>query len=80
MPILASPAARVNLKGSQGNYTASVMVPVSAQQAWSVLSNYESMPGLMPDIQQTKVLSRSGRHIELSQLSLIHISEPTRPY
>ena len=35
------------------------MVPVSAQQAWSVLSNYESMPGLMPDIQQTKVLSRS---------------------
>ena len=67
MPILASPVVRVNLKGSQGNYTASVMVPVSAQQAWSVLSNYESMPGLMPDIQQTKVLSRSGRHIELSQ-------------
>jgi ribosome-associated toxin RatA of RatAB toxin-antitoxin module len=67
MPILASPAARVTLQGSKGNYSASVMVPVSAQKAWGVLTNYESMPGLLPDIKEARVLSRSGRNLELAQ-------------
>ena len=43
------------------------MVPVSAQKAWSVLTNYESMPGLLPDIKEARVLSRSGRNLELAQ-------------
>lgn len=63
----ASADLRVTLQGSQGNYIAFVMVPVSPPRAWSVLTNYESMAGVMPDIQQAKVLSRSGRNIELSQ-------------
>jgi ribosome-associated toxin RatA of RatAB toxin-antitoxin module len=64
----ASPApGRVNLQGKQGRYTASVQVPVSAQKAWSVLTNYESMAGVMPDIQQAKVVSRSGHSLELAQ-------------
>lgn len=65
----ASPApGRVNLQGKQGHYHASVQVPVSAQKAWSVLTNYESMAGVMPDIQQAKVVSRSGRSLELIQI------------
>jgi ribosome-associated toxin RatA of RatAB toxin-antitoxin module len=65
----ASPApGRVNLQGKQGLYTASVQVPVSAQKAWNVLTNYESMAGVMPDIQQAKVVSRSGRSLELAQV------------
>ncbi len=65
--LLAAAANRVTLQGSQGRYTASVMVPVSAQKAWAVLSNYERMAGVMPDIQRAQVLSRSGRNLELAQ-------------
>ncbi|MCP9807968.1 SRPBCC family protein [Cyanobium sp. HWJ4-Hawea] len=57
----------MSLKGSNGKYSASVVVPVSAQKAWGVLTNYESMAGVMPDIQQAKVVSRSGRLVELLQ-------------
>lgn len=57
----------MTVQGSQGRYSASVTVPVTAQKAWSVLTNYESMAGVMPDIQQAKVLSRSGRSLELAQ-------------
>lgn len=68
LPLLAaSPAPRVTLSGHHGQYTASVVVPVSAPKAWSVLTNYESMAGVMPDIQLAKVVSRSGRNLELAQ-------------
>ncbi|MCP9804997.1 SRPBCC family protein [Cyanobium sp. T1B-Tous] len=68
LPLLAAnPASRVTLSGHHGQYTASMLVPVSAPKAWAVLSNYESMAGVMPDIQQAKVVSRSGRSLELAQ-------------
>ena len=68
LPLLAaSPASRVTLSGHHGQYTASMLVPVSAPKAWSVLTNYEAMAGVMPDIQQAKVVSRSGRSLELAQ-------------
>ena len=43
------------------------MVPVSAAKAWAVLTNYESMVGVMPDIQEARVVSRSGANLELAQ-------------
>jgi ribosome-associated toxin RatA of RatAB toxin-antitoxin module len=68
LPLLAaSPAARVTLWGHNGKYIASVVVPVSAPKAWAVLTDYESMVGVMPDIQQARVVSRSGRNLELAQ-------------
>jgi hypothetical protein len=57
----------VTLQGSQGSYRVSVLVPVSAQKAWAVLTDYEAMAGVMPDIQQAKVVRRSGRSLELAQ-------------
>lgn len=57
----------MTLQGSQGSYRVSVLVPVSAQKAWAVLTDYEAMAGVMPDIQQAKVLRRSGRSLELAQ-------------
>ena len=55
------------LIGSKGHYTAKFFVPVNQARAWAVLTNYEAMAGLMPDIKQAKVLSRHGNQLELAQ-------------
>jgi Polyketide cyclase / dehydrase and lipid transport len=64
---LVPPTAAQQLYGSRGHYRASIVVPVSQQQAWRVLTRYEAMAGVMPDIKQARVISRSGRQIELAQ-------------
>jgi hypothetical protein len=65
---LSIPAeANPRLQGSQGHYSVSVFVPVTLQRAWQVLSNYEGMAGVMPDIQQAKVISRQGKTLVLAQ-------------
>ena len=63
----ASPATAQQLSGSLGQYKATITVPVSPQQAWRVLTRYEAMAGLMPDIKQAKVLSRQGSQLDLAQ-------------
>lgn len=60
-------AAKPTFQGSKGSYTTTVVVAVSPQRAWQVLTDYESMVGLMPDIKQAKVLSRQGNRLELAQ-------------
>ena len=68
-PLIAqSAAAKPTLRGSQGNYTATVFVAAPAKRAWSVLSNYEAMAGVMPDIKEAKVLKRNGSSLELLQV------------
>ena len=62
-PALADPV----LIGSKGRYTAKFFVPVTQARAWAVLTNYEAMAGLMPDIRQAKVLNRQGSQLELAQ-------------
>lgn len=59
--------AKPSLQGSQGSYTASLFVATTPQRAWAVLTDYEAMAGVMPDIQQTKVLSRQGNKLEVAQ-------------
>ena len=67
-PPARSAAAKPTLRGSQGNYTATVFVAAPAKRAWSVLSNYEAMAGVMPDIKEAKVLKRNGSSLELLQV------------
>ena len=62
-PALADPV----LTGSKGHYRARMLVPVTQARAWAVLTNYEAMAGLMPDIRQAKVLNRQGSQLELAQ-------------
>ena len=61
------PLADPVLIGSKGRYTAKFFVPVTQARAWAVLTNYEAMAGLMPDIKQAKVLNRHGSQLELAQ-------------
>ena len=62
-PALADPV----LTGSKGHYRVKMVVPVTQARAWAVLTNYEAMAGLMPDIKQAKVLNRHGSQLELAQ-------------
>lgn len=61
------PTLAQQLSGSRGRYRVSIVVPVSEQKAWKVLTRYEAMAGVMPDIKQARVLSRDGSQLELAQ-------------
>jgi hypothetical protein len=56
------------VRGRQGNYTATIFVAAPARRAWNVLTGYEAMAGVMPDIKEAKVLGRSGNTVELQQV------------
>lgn len=60
-------SAKPTLKGSQGNYVASVFVAVPLKRAWTVLTAYEGMAGVMPDIKEVSVIRRKGSLVELQQ-------------
>ena len=66
--LAASPGGKPSLRGRQGTYTATVFVAATARRAWDVLTNYEAMAGVMPDIKEARVLSRRGRLVELMQV------------
>ena len=68
-PLVAA-ADSPTLSGSHGRYIASVFVAVPAARAWSVLTSYEAMAGVMPDIKEAQVLSRRGPVVELQQTYL----------
>jgi hypothetical protein len=65
--VAQSDTARPTLRGEKGNYTATVFVAASPKRAWTVLTNYEAMAGVMPDIKDAKVLRRKGSVVELQQ-------------
>ena len=66
--IAANADAKPIVRGSKGNYTASVFVAATASRAWDVLTNYEAMAGVMPDIKEARVLNRHGNSVELQQV------------
>ena len=59
--------AKPILQGKQGNYVVTEFVATTPQQAWGVLTNFNSQAEWAPDISQTKVLKRSGSNLELQQ-------------
>ncbi len=65
-PAQASPA-QPSLSGGDGRYRASIVVNTTPQRAWTVLTRYEAMAGQLPDIQQVRLLSRSGNSVQLQQ-------------
>jgi hypothetical protein len=67
-PLVAQSAPdRPTIRGQKGNYTATVFVAASPKRAWTVLTDYEAMAGVMPDIKEAKVLLRKGSVVELQQ-------------
>lgn len=61
-----SSAAKPQLRGSEGSYTASILVATTPQNAWRVLTNYEATALAMPDIKQARLISRQGNRVEVA--------------
>ena len=59
--------AKPELRGKRGNYVVTEFVNTTQQQAWAVLTNFNSQAEWAPDISQTKVLKRSGGDLEIKQ-------------
>lgn len=73
-PAMAQPAApevavmRVSANGEQVfEVTASGSVKASPAAVWKVLTDYESMPEFVPDLDKNKVLSRTGNRAIIEQ-------------
>lgn len=59
---------RVNTSGQQVfEVTAKGSVKATPEAVWKVLTDYESMPEFVPDLEKTKVLSRTGNRVILEQ-------------
>lgn len=59
---------RVNTNGEQVfEVTASGAVKAAPEAVWKVLTDYERMPEYVPDLEKTKVLSRTGPRVIIEQ-------------
>jgi len=73
-PAMAQPAKsevvvkRVEVDGEQVfQVSASGSVKASPAAVWKVLTNYEGMPEFVPDLEKTKVISRTGNRAIIEQ-------------
>lgn len=48
-------------------------VPVSPREAWAVLTDFENMPGFVPNLESSRVLERSGRTLQVEQKGSIQL-------
>lgn len=59
---------RVNTNGEQVfEVTASGSVKAAPEAVWKVLTDYERMPEFVPDLEKTKVVSRTGNRVIIEQ-------------
>lgn len=64
---LSEPAIQINSQGNTVVLDISYRVPVSPREAWAVLTDFENMPGFIPNLESSKVLQRNGRTIQVEQ-------------
>lgn len=74
MPAMAQPphveveVKRVDLEGQQVfEVNASGAVQASPAAVWKILTDYEKMPEFVPDLEKTRVLSRTGNRAIIEQ-------------
>lgn len=59
--------------------TASGTVRASPAEVWKVLTDYESMPDYVPDLESSKVVSRSGNRVIVEQFGIARFLFFQRP-
>ncbi len=71
---------RVDAAGAQVfEVVASGAVKASPEAVWKVLTNYEAMPEFVPDLEKTKVLSRTGNRAIIEQSGVARFLFLSRP-
>lgn len=66
-PAIPAPDVKPTLQGRSGHYRATIVVFASPIRAWAVLTDYQAMPGLMPDIKEARVVRRNGSNLQIQQ-------------
>ena len=74
----APPPAEVEIAatrdGEQMTLTATIYAPVTPQVAWAVLTDFDRMAGWVPNLQESRVVSRPGeRPLRLAQKGVKHV-------
>lgn len=64
---LPEPTVRVNNQDGTLVVNISYRVPVPPREAWAVLTDFEGMPGFIPNLETSKVLLRTGKIIQVEQ-------------
>lgn len=72
-PALTEPAIEVNRQDGAVVLDIRYRVPVSSREAWAVLTDFENMPGFVPNLESSKVLRRSGSTLDVEQKGSIQV-------
>lgn len=72
-PALTEPAIEVNRQDGAVVLDIRYRVPVSSREAWAVLTDFENMPGFVPNLESSKVLRRSGNTLDVEQKGSIQV-------
>jgi carbon monoxide dehydrogenase subunit G len=67
IPLLPEPAVQVHQQDSSLIMDISYQVPVPPQEAWATLTDFENQPSFMPNLKVSRVLQRSGNHLQIEQ-------------
>jgi carbon monoxide dehydrogenase subunit G len=67
IPLLPEPAVEVHRQDSSLIMDISYQVPVPPQEAWATLTDFENQPSFMPNLDVSRILQRSGNHLQIEQ-------------
>ncbi len=71
-------SGQVTLTGSNGQYTARVLVSAPVAAAWGVLTDYNNFSDFFPSVSESRLLSSSGNQRVFEQVNLIRVLLITR--
>ena len=70
---LPDPTVQVHRQDSNLILDISYQVPVHPQEAWATLTDFENQPGFMPNLEVSRVLLRSGNHLQIEQKGIAKV-------
>lgn len=70
---LPEPTVRLNNQDGTLVINISYRIPFSPREAWAVLTDFEGMPGFIPNLETSKVLLRTGKIIQVEQRGSISL-------
>lgn len=71
-------SGQVTLVGSNGQYTARVLVSAPVSAAWSVLTDYNNFSNFFPTVAESRLLQSNGNQRVFEQVNEIQIFPVTR--
>lgn len=76
LPVLERAALRdgkVTLTGTEGKYTARVLVKASAAKAWEVLTDYNNFEQFLPNVASSQLLEANGNKKVFEQVNSVQV-------